>query len=182
MIKLIVTAIVILAAGYAGWLFLGVSGGLLSKKSPLVLTEEAMTLRGVRLTQKMKNKEDLELVAETASVALDESRIDMENFTVVSYSGEYGTVIITARRGTLKNPEKDIYATGGVLARDGSGNALITENAQWINASREIHTDDQVRVFGERFTLTGKGMTAKMDDKTVEILNDVNAVFFPENK
>jgi len=50
----------------------------------------------------------------------------------------------------------------------------------WDEENRMITTDDTVRVFGNNFVITGKGMVVWPDDEIVEFLSDVRAVFEPK--
>ncbi len=138
------------------------------------LSGDVMKLNGIRLTQKKNNAKELDLWAETAVIALDESRIDLEKFTIVSYSKQAGEVTLSARKGVFINATNDVTASGGTLARDADGRALMTDGLTWINSKREIRTDDPVWVFGGGFTLRGKGMIARLDDERVEILSGVS--------
>ncbi|MBF0291468.1 MAG: LPS export ABC transporter periplasmic protein LptC [Nitrospinae bacterium] len=143
---------------------------------------DVMKLNGIRLTQKKSNAKEMDLWAETAVIALDESRIDLEKFTIVSYSKEAGEVTLSAQKGVLINATNDITASGGTLVRDNTGRALMTDSFTWKNSAREIRTDDPVRVFGEGFTLRGKGLIARLDDEMVEILSGVNVAILPVKK
>lgn len=143
---------------------------------------DVMKLNGIRLTQKKNNAKEMDLWAETAVVALDESRIDLEKFTIVSYSKEAGEVTLSAQKGVLINATNDITASGGTLVRDNSGRALMTDSVKWKNAEREIRTDDPVWVFGNGFTLRGKGLIARLDDEVVEIPSGVSVAILPVNR
>ena len=45
-----------------------------------------------------------------------------------------------------------------------------------------VHTDAVVTVAGPRFSVTGKGMTVVVPDKTVTFHNEVDSTFIPEGK
>lgn len=141
--------------------------------------DDLIKLNGIRLTQKKNNARELDLWAETAVIAPDESRIDLEKFTIVSYSKEAGEVTISAQNGVFINATSDVTASGGALVRDGSGRALMTDSFTWSASKREIRTDDPVRVFGNGFALRGKGMVARLDDEMVEILSGVSVAILP---
>jgi len=143
---------------------------------------DVIKLNGIRLTQKKNNVKELDLWAETAVIALDESRIDLEKFTVVSYSKQAGEVTLSARKGVLINATNDVTASGGALVWDTDGKALMTDGLTWINSKREIRTDDPVWVFGSGFTLRGKGLIARLDDEMVEIPSGVSVTILPGKK
>jgi LPS export ABC transporter protein LptC len=143
---------------------------------------DVMTLNGIRLTQKKNNARELDLWADTAVIALDESRIDLEKFTIVSYSKQAGEVTLSARKGVFINATNDVTASGGALVRDGSGRALMTDGFAWSDSKREIRTDDPVWVFGNGFTLRGKGLIARLDDEMVEIPSGISVTILPGKK
>lgn len=143
---------------------------------------DVMRLNGIRLTQKKNNTRELDLWAETAVIALDESRIDLEKFTIVSYSKQAGEVTLSARKGVFINATNDVTASGGALVRDDSGRALMTDGFTWNDSKREIRTDDPVWVFGNGFTLRGRGLIARLDDERVEIPSGVSVTILPGKK
>lgn len=143
---------------------------------------DVMKLNGIRLTQKKNNVKELDLWAETAVIALDESRIDLEKFTLVSYSKQAGEVALSARKGVFINATSDVTASGGALVRDDSGRALMTDGFTWSNSRREIRTDDPIWVFGNGYTLRGKGLIARLDDEMVEIPSGVSVTILPGKK
>jgi LPS export ABC transporter protein LptC len=143
------------------------------------LSGDVMKLNGIRLMQKKNNAKELDLWAETAVIAMDESRIDLEKFTIVSYSKQAGEVTLSARKGVLINATNDVTASGGTLVRDAGGKALMTDGFTWSNSKREIRTDDPVWVFGSGFTLRGKGLIARLDDEIVEIPSGVSVTILP---
>jgi LPS export ABC transporter protein LptC len=143
---------------------------------------DVMKLNGIRLTQKKNNVKELDLWAETAVIALDESRIDLEKFTIVSYSKQAGEVTLSARKGVFINATNDVTASGGALVRDGSGRALMTDGFAWSDSKREIRTDDPIWVFGNGYTLRGKGLIARLDDEMVEIPSGVSVTILPGKK
>jgi len=152
----------------------GAKNGILN-----AIKEDKITLNGMRLTQKKDNETEMEIVAQSASIALDESSTDLSKFTVVSHSKKHGVLTLNGEKGILVNATQDITASGGVLFRDNMGRALATDNVKWINSAKEIRTDDVVRIFGDRFVLIGKGMIVHMEEEKVEILSNVRVTFFP---
>lgn len=131
----------------------------------------------VRMVEKKYNKPSLELTAERSVISADDTYTKMKNFTLVSHSEKAGEIILSAEDGAMINATKNISASGNVLVRDNLGRALSTDTLKWINSERRIVTDDDVRVYGRTFAITGKGMVAYPDEERVEILKDVHAVF-----
>lgn len=143
---------------------------------------DVMRLNGIRMTQKKNNAKELDLWAETAVIAIDESRIDLERFTIVSYSKQAGEVTLSARKGAFINATNDVTASGGALVRDDRGRVLMTDGFTWNASKRQISTDDPIWVFGDGFTLRGKGLIARLDDEMVEIKSGVSVTILPGKK
>jgi len=175
--------VILSVAGATGWL-------LFSTDSPsdgederaLSIQNEALALNGVRLFEKKYNSVVMELIASKGLISLDETRTDLEKFTLVSHTEKIGVITLTAEKGTMINATYDVTAEGNVLARDDKGRALLTDSLDWINSDRHIKTQDRVRIFGDRFVISGVGMVADTEAEKVEILSNVKAVFRDANE
>lgn len=173
-------ALLILAiGGVTVWLLLrpGAPGTRWGAAPAVVTDGEALALRGVRLYEKRKDGQVIELAAARTVMSLDETRTDLEKFTLVSRAQDMGVLTLTAEKGTMINATRDVTAKGAVVARDENGRALLADSLSWENSRRVIKTDDEVKIFGEGFIITGRGMRADTGAEQVEILSDVRAVF-----
>ncbi len=145
--------------------------------SVILSPELGMNMEGVHLFEKKNNDNVLEIKAEMASISADESSTELTNFTLISHSQDSGPVTIVARKGVINNKTENMTVTGNVLVRDSKGRALITDTLHWNSFDEQISTDDQVWIFGDRFTVRGRGMLAEMETERVTIMNDVTATF-----
>ncbi|MGK7345724.1 MAG: LPS export ABC transporter periplasmic protein LptC [Candidatus Nitrospinota bacterium M3_3B_026] len=172
-------ALLILAVGgVTVWILLRPGSPMMKWGAPAaVMDGEALALRGVRLYEKRKDGQVVELAASRSIMSLDETRTDLEEFTLVSRASDMGVLTLTAERGTMINATRDVTAKGAVVARDENGRALLTDSLTWKNSLRMIETDDKVKIFGEGFLITGRGLKADADTEQVEILSDVRAIF-----
>jgi len=144
--------------------------------SAILSPELGMNMEGVHLFEKKHNSNVMEIKAETASISADESNTELTNFTLISHQ-DSGPVTIVARKGVINNKTENMTVTGNILARDSKGRALITETLHWNSFDEQISTDDPVWIFGDRFTVRGRGMLAEMETERVTIMNDVTATF-----
>ncbi len=174
----VATTLALLAWGY----YAPKTATVLILKDAVKLAEEKITLSGVKLIEKKNNKPIMELMADRSTIALDESVTNLEDFTLVSYSDKMDDITLTAEKGVMVNSTHDVTASGNVLVRDKSGRALATGTLRWINAERKMITDDFVWIFGDNFVINGRGMVAKPDEETFELLNDVRLTFQPRRK
>lgn len=140
-----------------------------------LLTKDEMVIYGIHLVEKKNNDTTLQINAQEAVILSDESRTDLKSFTVLSEGGGTGSVTLVAGNGTLYNVTNDIKAGGGVIVRDDRGRTLITESLDW--QGDEIKTGDDVRVFGDKFIIKGRGMLVKVDDERFTLLDNVVAIF-----
>lgn len=145
------------------------------KAAQSLLTKDEMVIYGVHLVEKKNNNKTLEINAQEAVIRSGESRTDLKKFTVLSEGGEAGSLTLVAGFGTLYDETNDIKAGGGVIVRDDMGRTLITDTLNW--QGDEIKTGDDVRFFGDKFIIKGRGMLVQIDDERVTFLNNVVAIF-----
>jgi lipopolysaccharide export system protein LptC len=49
----------------------------------------------------------------------------------------------------------------------------------WKDATKELHTNDLIRIVGHGVTVTGRGLLGRMDSEEFQILEDVHVDFLP---
>ncbi len=140
-----------------------------------LLTKDEMVIYGLHLIEKKDNNKTLEIKAEEAVISSNDSRTDLKSFTLLSEGGDSGSLTLVAGNGTLYNETNDITAGGGVIVRDENGQTLITDTLSWVGD--EIKTGDDVRLFGDKFIIKGRGMLVKVHEERFTLLKNVVAIF-----
>ncbi len=133
------------------------------------------TMRGLHITRKEDGRVSWELTAEDAV-----------------FSGDNDKVAITSLKLRIFN-EPEIYLAGGSGIYDIEGEKLVfnspvemsmsggrftADSLTWNGKSGLVTTDDRVVFKGENFLIEGKGLSAKIKEKKMMILDNVKGIFY----
>jgi lipopolysaccharide export system protein LptC len=88
-------------------------------------------------------------------------------------SGEEGTLDIATKNLMLANQSKPM------VAETLSGYTIYTNHVVWKDATKELHTNDLIRIVGHGVTVTGRGLLGRMGSEEFQILEDVHVDFLP---
>lgn len=91
----------------------------------------------------------------------------------LTVSGEEGTLDIATKSLTLANQSEPM------VVETQSGYTIYTNHVGWKDATKELRTDDLVRIVGHGVTVTGRGLLGRMDSEEFQILEDVHVDFLP---
>ena len=91
----------------------------------------------------------------------------------LTVSGEEGTLDIETKNLMLANQ------TEPIVVETKSGYTIYTNHVAWKDTTKELHTNDQVRIVGHGVTVTGRGLLGRMDSEEFQILEDVHVDFLP---
>ncbi|MBN1903679.1 MAG: LPS export ABC transporter periplasmic protein LptC [Deltaproteobacteria bacterium] len=80
--------------------------------------------------------------------------------------------------GEIDREKNEIYLSGGLKGKTAEGYLIYTERITIQQNENCIKSDEAVTVEGPFFRITGKGLFMDMEKKTLEILKDVNSVFY----
>lgn len=84
---------------------------------------------------------------------------------------EQHTSFLTANKGIVNDQNHDLEAQENVVVISDSGTTLRTENLQWTNATRIIHTKDFVSVTSPDETMQGEGLESDQSLKNYKIFH-----------
>lgn len=105
------------------------------------------------------------------------SRVDVTLYGAqgkeLTVSGDEGTLDTGTKNFLLFNREDPLV----VVTR--SGYTIYTNHLAWTDATREIRTDDPVRIVGNGLSVTGRGLLGKLETEEFEVLEDVHVDVFP---
>lgn len=103
--------------------------------------------------------------------ATDITRI--ENVRVVFFDRETGNIHLTADQGVLLPDEQAVTVSSNVTIVNPQGTSLKTEFLRYEESSDILHTDQEVTIQRDHFTVHGRGMRIHIIDRTLALLNDV---------
>ncbi len=150
--------------------------------SPPASSGPGISMGEIRIAERRESQILFELMAQSAVVTEDQSDASLSMFSLVAYPEKGRTITFVADKGSLRNQRTEVYATGGIVAIDDMGRALITDSMTMYDKGERFETDDVVRIVGPQFVITGTGMVARPTLKTVELKSNVTALFMPGNR
>ena len=116
------------------------------------------------------------LVADSAHYIEKENRALFENLEVVFFMEDGSEATMTADRGYLQTDSNDIQVEGNVQVDYGTYH-IETMALDYNHESRFLHTDDQVKVSGEFFTLTADAVSVDLNTQKSDFFGNVKGVF-----
>lgn len=133
------------------------------------------SIKGFHLARKDGEKIKWELTAERAVFPEGNKEILLKDLTVkIHHKPE---VILTGGEGNYNIEGKELIISKLVdVVIDSS--RLTTASLTWHGEEEMITTYDSVRLTGKNFLMEGKGLTVKVRDQQVKILNDVKGIFY----
>jgi lipopolysaccharide export system protein LptC len=87
--------------------------------------------------------------------------------------GDSGTIDTASKNFTLVNEGRPI------AVELSSGYTIYTNHLTWTDRTREIRTDDPVRMAGHGLEVRGRGLIAKLDTEEFKVLEDVQVDITP---
>jgi len=101
----------------------------------------------------------------------------------ITFYGEKGTELtLSGEEGTLDIATKDLVLanqTEPLVVETRSGYTIYTNHLAWKDETKEIRTDDPVRIVGHGIEVTGRGLLGRMAAQEFEILGDVHVDLVP---
>lgn len=142
------------------------------KKYPSYKTS---SMNGFHLTHKKSDKIKWELAAEKATFPEGNNKIILKGLTMrIHHDRE-----LTLRGGSgIYNIQKKNLTINKPIEIDLEGAKLTTDSLTWDGEGGAITTKDNIRVEGKNFLIEGTGLTAKLTDQQIRILENVKGIFY----
>jgi lipopolysaccharide export system protein LptC len=91
----------------------------------------------------------------------------------LTVSGDEGTLDTATKNFMLMNKQDPL-----VVVTSG-GYTIYTNHLAWTDATREIRTDDPVKIVGNGLAVTGRGLLGRLETEEFEVLEDVHVDLAP---
>ena len=91
-------------------------------------------------------------------------------------------MMVTGDEGTLDTETKNFVLANRsepLVIHTKSGYAIYTNHLAWTDKTREIRTQDPVRIVGHGLEVTGRGLLGHLDREEFEVLEDVHVDLAP---
>lgn len=101
---------------------------------------------------------------------------------VTLFGAQGREMTVQGDEGTLNTETKDFVLANRsqpLVIRTDSGYTIFTNHVTWKDESREISTQDPVRIVGHGLDVTGRGLLGYMDKEEFQVLEDVHVDLDP---
>jgi len=113
----------------------------------------------------------------------ERDRRAMLQVVAVTLFGRRGKELtVTGDEGTLNTETKNFVLANRsepLVIHTESGYVIYTNHLAWTDQTREIRTQDPVRIVGHGLEVTGRGLLGHMDTEEFEVLEDVHVDLAP---
>ena len=113
----------------------------------------------------------------------ERDRRAMLQVVAVSLFGQQGKdLTVTGDEGTLNTETKDFVLANRsepLVIHTESGYVIYTNHLAWTDQTKEIRTQDPVRIVGHGLEVTGRGLLGHLDREEFEVLEDVHVDLAP---
>ena len=107
----------------------------------------------------------------------------MLQVVAVTLFGQQGKELtVTGDEGTLNTETKNFVLANRsepLVIHTESGYVIYTNHLAWTDQTREIRTQDPVRIVGHGLEVTGRGLLGHLDREEFEVLEDVHVDLAP---
>lgn len=113
----------------------------------------------------------------------EKDRRAMLQIVAVTLFGQHGKELtVTGDEGTLNTDTKNFVLANRsepLVVHTESGYVIYTNHLAWTDQTREIRTQDPVRIIGHGLEVTGRGLLGHLDTEEFEVLEDVHVDLAP---
>lgn len=120
--------------------------------------------------------------AKQAHLFEQEKRAVLQDVAVILYGAEGNEVTVHGDEGTLDTATKNFVLANHeepLVVETKSGYTIYTNHLKWTEKTKEIRTDDSVRIVGHGLDVKGQGLLGRMESEEFEILRDVHVDLSP---
>mgnify|MGYP002400230385 CR=1 FL=1 len=151
------------------------------------IAHEPMEQADAKLSEFLFTQSKGELVqwqvqAKQARVFEQEKRALLHDVALTFYGGDGEKVTVHGEEGAFDTASKDFVLSNRekpVTVTTTSGYTIHTNHLVWTDKSREIRTDDPVRIVGHGLEIQGRGLLGRMESEEFEVLHDVHVDLVP---
>jgi LPS export ABC transporter protein LptC len=133
------------------------------------------SMRGFRLTQREGDKIQWEIISENAKFPEGNKEVVLDNLTMkIHHKYE---ITLKGGSGVYKIKEKNLTITKPIQI-DIQGDTLTTDSLTWNGEKELITTKDMITFKGKNFLIEGSGLSAKVRNQQIKILENVKGTFY----
>lgn len=117
-----------------------------------------------------------EVKAEHGRIFESDNRAVLKDVLVTLYDDDGKEMTVAADHGTINTETSDfelVKHSGPIAIRTKDGYTIYTNHLQWVNARRQLSTDDPVQITGHGVLVTGEGLRGNIDREQFTVLENV---------
>lgn len=141
-------------------------------------------LSGFTFTQSRGDAIQWQVQAKQARLFEQEKRALLSEVDVTLYGAKGKELTVSGEEGTLDTATKNFMLanrTNPLVVKTGGGYTIYTNHLAWSDHTREIRTDDPVRIVGHGLEVTGRGLLGRLDNEEFKVLEDVHVAIAPSS-
>lgn len=122
--------------------------------------------------------------AKQARLFEQEKRAVLRDVALTFYGTGGDEVIVHGDEGTLDTATKNFRLANHqtpIVVETTSGYTIYTNHLVWTDQTREIRTQDPVRIVGHGLDVKGQGLLGRMESEEFEVLQDVHVDLAPSS-
>jgi len=133
-------------------------------------------------TQSKGDAIEWQVQAKQARLFEREKRALLTGVDVTLFGDKGKELTVSGEEGSLDTATKDFVLANRsdpLVVEIGSGYTIYTNHLAWTDETKEIRTNDPVRIVGHGLEVTGRGLLGRMDADEFQILEDVHVALSP---
>lgn len=142
------------------------------KMVPLLQTSE---MENLHMEHKEGDKVKWELSSNKAILPLGNKEVFLES--LVLKINQTPEIYLTSGSGIYEIDRGNVTLNKPVELKIREA-TFATDSLKWNSKEELITSDDQIKLSGSSFLITGTGLSAKVHDQQVRIIKDVKAIFY----
>ncbi|HSB43461.1 MAG TPA: LPS export ABC transporter periplasmic protein LptC [Nitrospira sp.] len=181
--RMLLAVSVILAAFLGYLLFMNADSVPTSQSAPPGSIEQAdARISEFTFTQSKGDVIQWQVQAKQARLFEREKRALLSDVDVTLYGAKGKELTVSGEEGTLDTGTKNFVLANRadpLVVETVSGYTIYTNHLVWTDETKEIRTDDPVRIVGHGLVVTGRGLLGRMQSEEFEVLEDVHVDLSP---
>lgn len=177
-------ALSVVLAAFLGYLLLMNADSIPTSQSapPGSIEQADAKISGFTFTQSKGDVVQWQVQAKRARLFEQEKRAVLSVVDVTLYGQKGKELTVSGEEGTLDTATKNFVLANRadpLVVETGSGYTIYTNHLVWTDDTKELRTNDPVRIVGHGLVVTGRGLLGRMDSEEFEVLEDVHVDLSP---
>jgi len=139
-------------------------------------------ISGFTFTQTTGDTVEWEIQAKQARLFESEKQALLNDVDITFYGAQGKELTVSGEEGTFNTKTKHFILANRnapLIVETGGGYTIYTNRLEWANDTKQISTEDYVRIVGHGVEVTGRGLLGKLGSEEFEVLEDVRVALVP---